>query len=328
MAAPTTARNPPGLGALAGLVPAADLPLLAGFRDWLRNGTDHHSPDTVRTYVAHLVTFFRLVPGAGSLPVAEAVSKPNIAMAIAGIPFERTSTRRNTFFAAKALARYLADLDLIDERTAEAIQAMRIKRGARPTRAHLTREQVEEVLRLALVRGKYDAGERLANLAVARRLICDRTALDLRSQIQSRRRRHWVNSAQLPARVSEEFPVNVQVKFYKVIVDVQDLHTDDDVMESHIYFLMGPEDALEEGVVYVRQAHGGSAEDPIEVARPKSARGATNHNAFVEGAQEAYRLARAQARIGTGVTNVRFQDCTFGVDHQISFEAELSAGAW
>jgi integrase len=153
-------------GPLAGLVPAADLQLLAGFHDYLRNGTEPHTPDTVRTYVNQLVTFFRLVPGSEERPVVESVTKPALITALAAIPHERTSTRRNMFFAVKALSRYLADMELLDERTAGAIAAMRIRSSRRPTRPHLGRDEIERVIQRLASRDGAGDHDRLVDLAL------------------------------------------------------------------------------------------------------------------------------------------------------------------
>lgn len=151
---------------LAGLVPAADLPLLTGFHDYLLNGPTPHSLDTTRTYMGRLATYFRLDPAASTGSVTERVSKPALTMVLSSIPAHRSSARANTFFAIKALARYLADLDLLDEGMAAAIAAMRIRRGAKPKRAHLTADEIGRVLRRIAANPGYNDDERLLNLTL------------------------------------------------------------------------------------------------------------------------------------------------------------------
>lgn len=154
------------LAAFQSLLPLPEAKLTSGFANYLRNGLTPVSEDTIRTYMGELRTYLRLQDRSNQAPVASYVSRANLIRTIAEFPQERASSRRNMFYAVKSFARYLRDLDLLDERTFEQIAAMKLTSRHEPVRRFMTPRQVETVIQAILANPDCDEVERLTNLAI------------------------------------------------------------------------------------------------------------------------------------------------------------------
>lgn len=150
----------------AALLAPEDAALVGLFATTLRNGLTQVSPDTVRTYLGELRNFLRLAPAVAGGGLAVRVRRPALLVALAAIPTERASSRRNMFYAVRALARFLRDMDLIEDAHFQAIREMRLKIRHEPRRPALSEDQVERVLRIIASDPAYDDVARITNLAI------------------------------------------------------------------------------------------------------------------------------------------------------------------
>lgn len=155
----------------AGLLAPADVELVVGYVNYLRNGWRPVTEDTVRTYLGEVRNFLRLQRSEGGVPLVALVNRSGLTMAITSIPKERVSSRRNLFYAVKSLAAFLRDRGLIDELQLREISEVKFRSRAQPSRPFLTPERTEEVIRAILADDTYDELERLTNLAVYSTLV-------------------------------------------------------------------------------------------------------------------------------------------------------------
>lgn len=153
------------------LIVPADVSTLNGFSHYLRNGPKDYTDDTIRTYLGQVATYLRLQAAGRPVRLADVVSRAGVTSTLMHIPKERASARRNLLFAIKALARYLRDVDVIDDATCTAIAAIKVQSRHEPKRPHLSEEQVAIVLRSLLADRDLEEHERLLNLALFSTLV-------------------------------------------------------------------------------------------------------------------------------------------------------------
>lgn len=146
--------------------PQGDLAIVGQYVDYLRNGPRTHSEDTINTYLRHLGVFFKHLNSDGTITVQEAINKANLNRVLFQIPAERASTRNNLLWSVKSFARFLGDLDLLDEKTVEAMASMKLKTKHKPHRPFLTKEEFGAVLQRLLAATQYDELERLTNVTI------------------------------------------------------------------------------------------------------------------------------------------------------------------
>lgn len=147
-------------------LPKEQARLVADYASYLRNGLQPLSEDTVRVYMAELATFLRHQDHEQVASVGDLVTRAHLTRRLTSIPNERVSSRRNLLFAVKNFARYLRDLDVIEEKTYEAIALMKLRAKHEPVRRFLTPVQWQATVETILNDDDYNELERLTNLAI------------------------------------------------------------------------------------------------------------------------------------------------------------------
>jgi site-specific recombinase XerD len=161
------AEHLPHVRVFEGLVGASDMSLLADFVAYMRNGPERRlREDTIRGYTRHLAAYLRRAGAGQAVPVLSLVSKPQLVRVLSQVHHGQVASRRNTIFALKAFARFLADVELLAPDVAQAIAETKFKERARPARPVVPAEQVAGLVRHIATTSHYDDAERATMLAI------------------------------------------------------------------------------------------------------------------------------------------------------------------
>ena len=136
-------------------------------------------------------------------------------------------------------------------------------------------------------------------------------------------------------------PKKAIIQFTKVIQDSQDLGSDEDFMQSRLFFNITISDLNqpdEKPKIYndlycnVRQAAGTDyEEDPIEVDYPKDFDEQIPYFPYTEAAERCYRRCVGSTANGimiVGSKNIRMRNNTFGVNHIETLSMPDYGGGW
>lgn len=144
---------------------------------------------TQRNYLRGLYRFVRYLGLSGSTPLRATVRKGTINEVLESIPSEKTSTRRNYFYAMQAFADFLSSREYIADDVYRGIKDMEFCGQTGRRREYLTDGELSDILTCIIERRTLDAYSRILNVAMISTLalvgfrnseLCDLTLADVR----------------------------------------------------------------------------------------------------------------------------------------------------